>query len=103
MHETLKSERLPFEIVAEVHEIDGGGYWAEAPRFPGCVAQAETIEAVKQNLIQAVDDWLNGTPVKTKDEARRLAEIQGTSKLVDDSFPQPNDYLPPPSWIDEDE
>jgi predicted RNase H-like HicB family nuclease len=98
MRETVKSERLPFEIVAEVHEIEGGGYWAEVPRFPGCVAQAETIEALKQNIVQAVDDWLNGTPVKTEDEARQLAEIQGRSNLVEESFPQPNPYLPPASW-----
>lgn len=103
MRETVKSERLPFEIVAEVHEIDGGGYWAEVPRFPGCVAQAETIEALKQNIVQAVDDWLNGMPVKTEDEARQLAEIQGTGKHVEESFPQPNPYLPPASWTDEDE
>ena len=53
--------------IAEVHEIDGGGYWAEVPRFPGCVAQAETIEVLKENIVQAVEDWLNGSPVKTED------------------------------------
>ena len=93
---------VPLQIIAEVHEIDGGGYWAEVPRFPGCVAQAETIEALKENIVQAVEDWLNGSPVKTEDEARQLAEIQGSSKLVDESFPQPYPYLPPRSWIDED-
>ena len=35
---------VPLQIIAEVHEIDGGGVWAELPRFPGCVAQAETVE-----------------------------------------------------------
>jgi len=94
---------VPLQILAEVHEIEGGGYWAEVPRFPGCVAQAETIEALKENIVQAVEDWLNGLPVKTEDEARQLAEIQGSSKLVDETFPQPYSYLPPPSWIDEDE
>ena len=72
---------VPLQIIAEVHEIDGGGYWAEVPRFPGCVAQAETIEALKENIVQAVEDWLNGSPVKTEDEARELAEIQGSSSL----------------------
>ena len=38
---------VPFPIIAEVHEIEGGGYWADVTRFPGCVAQAETIEALK--------------------------------------------------------
>lgn len=103
MSKAVKSEPISFEIVADVHEIEGGGYWAEVPRFPGCVAQAETIEALKQNITQAVDDWLSGTPVKTEDDARRLAEIQGTSKLAEESFPQPNHYLPPASWADEEE
>ena len=94
---------VPLEIIAEVHEIECGGYWAEVPRFPGCVAQAATIEALKENLVQAVEDWLAGSPVKTEDEARQLAEIQGSSELVDESFPQPYGYLPPPSWTDEDE
>ncbi len=70
---------VPLQINAEVHEIEGGGYWAEVPRFPGCVAQAETIDALKANLIQAVEDWLNGSSVKTEDEARQLAEIQGSA------------------------
>jgi len=82
---------VPLQIIAEVHEIDGGGYWAEVPRFPGCVAQAETIEALKENIVQAVEDWLNGSPVKTEDEARQLAEIQGSSQPVDERI------VPPPS------
>jgi len=94
---------VPLEILAEVHEIEGGGYWAEVPRVPGCVAQAETIEALKENIVRAVDDWLNASPVKTEDEARQLAEIQGSSQPVDGSFPQPYSYRPPPSWSDADE
>lgn len=94
---------VPLQITAEVHEIEGGGYWAEVPRFPGCIAQAETMEALKENLIRAVEDWLSGSPVKTEGEARQLAQIQGSSTLSDDSFPQPYGYQPPPSWTDEDQ
>ena len=28
-----------------VHEIEGGGYWAEVRSLPGWVAQAETLKA----------------------------------------------------------
>ena len=94
---------VPVEIIAVVHEIDGGGYWAEVPSFPGCVSQAETLEGLKSNMISAVADWLAGSRVKTEDEARQLAAIQGTSALVDKSFPLGNDYMPPASWSDEDE
>jgi|SRR6516162_6817483 predicted RNase H-like HicB family nuclease len=91
---------VPLQILAEVHEIEGGGYWAEVPRFPGCVAQAETIDALKKKLVQAIEDWLTGTPVKTEEEARQLAEIQGSSEPGDASLPQPYGYRPPPSWVD---
>jgi predicted RNase H-like HicB family nuclease len=92
---------VPLEIIAVVHEIEGGGYWAEVPRFPGCIAQAETLEALKENIVQAVKDWLPGPSEKTEDEARQLAEIQGTTIAADQSFPQPYDYLPPPTWNDD--
>jgi predicted RNase H-like HicB family nuclease len=94
---------VPLEIIAVVHEIEGGGYWAEVTRFPGCVAQAETIEALKENILQAVEDWLSGSPVKTEDEAKRLAEMQGSAEPIDETFPQPYGYCPPRSWVDEDE
>ncbi len=61
MRETVKRERISVEIVADIHEIEGGSYWAEVPRLPGCIAQGESMETLKQNIIQAVDDWLNGT------------------------------------------
>ena len=93
---------VPLEVTAVVHEIKGGGYWAEVPRFPGCVAQAETLGSLKENIAQAVGDWLSGPPVKTEDQARQLAEIQGSAGSVDRLFPQNNAYLPPSSWNDAD-
>lgn len=72
-------------------------------RLPGCVAQAETVKALKLNIAQAADDWLNVTPVKTEDEAKQLAAIQGTSKFGEESFPQPNRYLPPASRVNDDD
>src|SRR4051794_9326620 len=93
---------LNLVITAKVHEIEGGGFWAEVPHFPGCVAQAETMEALAENLRQAIGDWLAESPVKTEAEAGQLAAIQGSDELRDESYPQPYDYLPPPSWSDED-
>jgi predicted RNase H-like HicB family nuclease len=95
--------RVSIEITAVVHEIEGGGYWAEVSCFPGCVAQAEGLEALRGNLLRAIDDWLAESPVKTEDEAHQLAAIQGSRAPVDRSFPQPYDYRPPSSWTDDDE
>ena len=94
---------VPIEITAVVHEIEGGGYWAEVPCFPGCVAQAETLETLRRNILLAIGDWLAVSPAKTEEEAGQLAAIQGNNAPVDRAFPQPYDYLPPPSWTDDDE
>jgi predicted RNase H-like HicB family nuclease len=93
---------VPITIQAIVHDIEGGGYWAEVTGLPGCVAQAETLESLRANLLLAIDDWLAETPEKTEDDARRLAEIQGTSRLADGSYPQPYEYQPPASWSGEE-
>ena len=78
---------VPVEITAVVHEIEGGGYWAEVPCFPGCIAQAETWEDLRRNILLAIGDWLAESPVKTEDQARQLAAIQGSSVPEGESFP----------------
>lgn len=93
---------VPVEIVAEVHEIEGGGYWAEVEGLPGCIAQAESLEALRENLLLAVADWLTESREKTEREARGLASIQGGTDPVDESFPVAYEYLPPPSRTGED-
>lgn len=39
---------------AVVHEEAEGGYWAEVPELPGCFTQGETLDALYQNLIEAI-------------------------------------------------
>jgi len=34
----------PLYLTVDVHEIEGGGFWGEVRQFPGCIAQAETLE-----------------------------------------------------------
>jgi hypothetical protein len=67
------------------------------------IAQAETWEDLRRNLLLAIGDWLAETQVKTEDEAKQLAAIQGSIVPVDRSFAETYDYLPTPSWTDEDE
>lgn len=96
--------KVPIEVRAKVHEIEGGGYWAEVSCFPGCVTQTETLEELKEALVEAVDDWLYGVPVKTEEDARRLAEIQGPDvAMIPGPFPQPILFLPPPGWDEDDD
>ena len=94
---------IPLQITFEIHEIQGGGFWAEVVQLPGCVAQAESLESLKANMAQAIKDWWEESSLKTEAEARQLAEIQGSKSLADASFPRSYEYSPPPLWTDEDD
>jgi predicted RNase H-like HicB family nuclease len=37
-----------------VHRAKEGGYWAEVPALPGCFTQAETMEELRENIIDAL-------------------------------------------------
>ncbi len=102
MSSTL-SVPVSIEVKVVVHEIKGGGFWGEVPLFPGCLAQASTREELDARIRQAIEDWLTEFPEKTEEEARRLAKIQGSRELADDSYPQPYGYLAPPGWSGDDE
>jgi hypothetical protein len=90
-------------LTVDVHEIEGGGFWGEVRQFPGCIAQAETLEELKQNMILAVRDWWAKPGVQTEEAARDLAAVQGSSEIPHGPYPLPYDYQPPPSWTEADE
>jgi hypothetical protein len=94
---------VPLDLTVDVHEIEGGGFWGEVRQFPGCVAQAETIEGLRSSIVLAIRDWWAEPGVQTEDAARELAAIQGSSKIPDGPYPLPYDYQPPPSWTEADE
>jgi predicted RNase H-like HicB family nuclease len=94
---------VPIEFSARVHSIEGGGYWAEVPSLPGCVAQAETLDALRENIRSAIADWMAQSAVRSHGEASQLAAIQGAAIPSEQNYPQSNEYRPPSSWKDEDE
>jgi len=51
-------------IKAIVHKADEGGFWAEVPSIPGCATQAETMEELRSNLLEAIEGCLS-VPVET--------------------------------------
>lgn len=93
--------RLTIEVV--VHAIEGGGFWGEVPRFPGCLAQADTEAELKENIRQAIQDWWAESSEKTEAEAAQLAEIQGEHAPQHGSGAQPYPFIPSPTWNEEDE
>ncbi len=50
---------VPIKVL--VHDAEEGGYWAEVPGLPGCYTQAETIEELRANLLDALKGWLGAT------------------------------------------
>jgi predicted RNase H-like HicB family nuclease len=94
---------IPVQINAVVHDVAGGGFWAEVPLLPGCVAQAETLEALRENIRSAINDWFEESCIKTEEEANHLAMLQGGATPTAESYPIRYDFLPPPSWTDEDD
>lgn len=45
-------------INAIIHEAEEGGYWAEIPSLPGCFTEAESLEELRGNLLEAVQGWM---------------------------------------------
>lgn len=43
------------EYTAIIEPAPEGGYWAFCPEIPGANGQGETIEATKQNLVEAIE------------------------------------------------
>jgi predicted RNase H-like HicB family nuclease len=54
---------------AIVHPAEEGGYWAEIPALPGCMTEAETIEELQANLLEAVHGWTEAAT----EQAHKLA------------------------------
>ena len=52
-----------------VQEAEEGGYWAEASSIPGCAIQSDSLEALLENMREAVAGCLsaNALVVPTSD------------------------------------
>ncbi len=52
--------------VYPLSEADGGGYYAEVPELPGCMASASTLEDTINLLKEAIESWIQVTEEKGK-------------------------------------
>lgn len=63
-------------VVAHIHPDADGGYWAEVPALPGCVAQGDSPEEVRERLHATVAGWLMiAHDLATDDRRWALAQI----------------------------
>jgi len=42
-----------------VHKAEEGGFWAEVPAIPGCVSQGETMEELREHVLEAIKGCLS--------------------------------------------
>ena len=94
---------VPFSLTVDVHEIQGGGFYGEVRQFPGCLAQADSLEELEHRIRLAIRDYFAPPGRQTEQTARELAAIQGTDAIPEGPYPLPYPYQPPPSWTEADE
>ena len=64
------------KIKAIVHEVEEGGFWAEAPQIVGCAAQGETIDEAVKNLHGVIELCLSVELVPSRqDTSQRVVEV----------------------------
>ncbi len=61
-------------IQAVIHQAEEGGYWAEVPSLPGCFTQAETLEEIRSNLLEAIQGWTEAA----EERARRQLDAHSS-------------------------
>jgi predicted RNase H-like HicB family nuclease len=64
------------KLKAIVHDAEEGGYWAEVPAIPGCVAQGDTMEELLAHLQDAVTACMSVDVASPRSSASaRVVEI----------------------------
>ena len=48
---------VPVQLIVDVHEIDGGGFYGEVRHVPGCLAQADSLDGLAEAIREAVRDY----------------------------------------------
>jgi predicted RNase H-like HicB family nuclease len=41
-------------LKAVVHAQEEGGYWAEIPNLPGCFTRGDSLDEVREHLVEAI-------------------------------------------------
>jgi predicted RNase H-like HicB family nuclease len=62
-------------LKATIHEAEEGGFWAEVPSLPGCVAQAESIPELEVNIHEAIEGWLLAAEPEVGTQGGRILEV----------------------------
>ena len=50
---------MKYTVLVYEAEPDEGGYWAKVAELPGCVTQGETIDEIRENVLDAIEEYLH--------------------------------------------
>jgi predicted RNase H-like HicB family nuclease len=57
-----------------IYQAEEGGYWAKVPAIPGCVSQGETLEEVRENILEALQGCLEVAHESAESENGTIVE-----------------------------
>lgn len=63
----------PYEYTVLLNPAAEGGFWAEVPALPGCLAQGETVEETLANVQEAAEAHLRAL----REEGKVVPEEEG--------------------------
>lgn len=55
---------------------EDGGYWATVAELPGCYTQGETLDEVRENIVDAIECHLEDAEVEEHDPLAATLTIQ---------------------------
>ena len=57
---------MSYTVLVYEAEPDEGGFWAKVAELPGCYTQGDTIEEIRANVKDAIEEYLHALKVTGK-------------------------------------
>jgi predicted RNase H-like HicB family nuclease len=65
---------MNYTVLVYDAEPDEGGFWAKVAELPGCVTQGETIAEIRENVVDAIEEYLHAQSVSGEQPPPAVAE-----------------------------
>lgn len=72
---------MKYTVLVYAGEPDEGGYWAKVVELPDCITQGETIEEIRENVVDAIEEYLHAQAFAGNEPPPSIAE-KSKSALV---------------------
>jgi predicted RNase H-like HicB family nuclease len=65
---------MKYTVLVYDAEPEEGGYWAKVAELPGCVTQGETIDEIRINVVDAIEEFLHARSFSGEEPPPAVAE-----------------------------